>query len=41
MKNLIFVCFSVLALISCKEEAKKTPDTKAPQFVLLAQADCQ
>ena len=29
MKNLIFVCFSILVLFSCEGEAKKTPDTKA------------
>ncbi|MBK8703357.1 MAG: copper resistance protein NlpE N-terminal domain-containing protein [Saprospiraceae bacterium] len=29
MKTLFFACFSILALFSCQEGAKKTPDTKA------------
>lgn len=28
MKNLVFICFFTLALISCKQEAKKMPDAK-------------
>ena len=37
MKNLAFICFSLLVLISCKEEAKKTPDVKvaAPKDSLI------
>lgn len=29
MKNFTFVCLIILVLFSCREEAKKTPDTKA------------
>lgn len=28
MRSLIFVCFSVLVLVSCQEEGKKMPDTQ-------------